>query len=351
MRPFEALGHRGQLGRLRLVGRAALREYGIGDARLTAIRHEHNTTFRVDTATERFLLRINRPGPLGATIVGSEMAWLRALADETDLGVPEPMSTIDGSPTVTARAPGVPGARVCVLLRWQSGRFVPEGRLAEHHLRRVARLQVGLQTHASTWRPPAGFVRPRVDTLTTQAKLASITEAVTDDQARDHPTPADAAALRDLVDRLVGAPASTVLDHAMAAVWATTRALARDAGAVGLIHGDLHQENYLFAGGHARAIDFDDCGWGFRLYDLVVSLWELEEDDGYERLRDALLDEYARHLPLPPDHHRHLRALSALRRLQILAWVLESRDHPGFRDRWPRWAGQEVEGIARVLDA
>ena len=48
--------------------------------------------------------------------------------------------------------------------------------------------------------------------------------------------------------------------------------------ATGLIHADLHYENFLFHDGVARAIDFDDCGWGFYLYDVAVTLWELEED-------------------------------------------------------------------------
>jgi hypothetical protein len=62
-----------------------------------------------------------------------------------------------------------------------------------------------------------------------------------------------------------------------------------------------------------------------------------------------MLDETARHHPLPPDPERHLRAMSALRRLQILFWILESRDHPHFRDRWERWARAEVDGITGVL--
>jgi Ser/Thr protein kinase RdoA (MazF antagonist) len=44
----------------------------------------------------------------------------------------------------------------------------------------------------------------------------------------------------------------------------------------GLIHSDLHQENYLFHRGRVRAIDFDDCGWGHFVYDLAVTLSELQ---------------------------------------------------------------------------
>ena len=43
----------------------------------------------------------------------------------------------------------------------------------------------------------------------------------------------------------------------------------------GLIHADAHLDNVLFDGQQARLIDFDDCGFGYRIYDVAVALWEL----------------------------------------------------------------------------
>ena len=351
MTPFGSLTHRGQVVRLRRVARAALDAYDIDrGARLTPLRHEHNTTFRVESARGRSLLRINRPGDDSVATVASEMAWLRALADHTDLGVPRPVASRDGSDVATAHDPGVPGERTCVLLDWQVGRFVPEGALRPHHLRRVGRLLIGLQEHAWAWAPPVGFRRWRVDTLTRAGRTASIAGTAADARhGVEHPTSQDAAIGRRMVSQALGAEGAAIFDRALAVVRRTTRMLDALPDGFGLIHGDLHQENYLFRDGRACAIDFDDCGWGYALYDLIVTLWELEEDDGFAGLRHALLDEYARHRSLPPEPERHLRALSALRRLQILFWVLESREHPTFRDRWERWARTELDGIAWVL--
>jgi Ser/Thr protein kinase RdoA (MazF antagonist) len=85
------------------------------------------------------------------------------------------------------------------------------------------------------------------------------------------------------------------------------------------------------------------------LYDLAVTLWELEDRDRYPELRDALLDEYSRHLPLPPSTETHLNALFILRRIQILVWILESRHHASFRDHWAEWAGDEINSITVAL--
>ena len=40
----------------------------------------------------------------------------------------------------------------------------------------------------------------------------------------------------------------------------------------GLIHADLLGENILDDGAGLRLIDFDDCGWGFRFYDLGTAM-------------------------------------------------------------------------------
>lgn len=146
---FASLSRRGQLGRLRRVGRTALASYGLDDARLTLQRHEQNTTFRVDARDGRYLLRINRPRVHAQDTIGSEMAWLSALRRDTDLGVPEPVAARNGSFVVVARDAGMPEPHVCVLLHWLDGRFINR-RLAPVHLRRPS--------------PPSGSTHERSDT-------------------------------------------------------------------------------------------------------------------------------------------------------------------------------------------
>ena len=345
MDDFVTLSRRGQLGRLRRLARAALARYGIEDGRLTLQRFEHNTTFRVDTPYERYLLRINRPGVHTVDTIASELAWLTALRNDTDLVVPEPVFALDGSAVVLADDPRVPEPHACVLLRWLDGRFV-DRRLAPVHLRRVGTLTGRLQEHAAEWTSPAEFVRPRVETLTSEARTDSIAGSAALALGGDHPSAADSDRASGLVEALVSSRDAALFEDALEVVRATTRRLATT-GSFGLIHGDLHYENVLFRGGDARAIDFDDCGWGFHLYDLAVTLWELEGRPRYDELRDALLEGYARVSRLPEDHLAHLDALFVLRRMQMLMWVLESRDHPSFRDAWRRWAREELDAIAQ----
>jgi Ser/Thr protein kinase RdoA (MazF antagonist) len=327
-----------------------LNNFGLDGARMTPLRHQHNTTFKVYAEGGPYVLRINRPDVHMAATIGSEMAWLTALRHETDLGVPEPVATLDGSLTVLAGDPGVPESRHCVLLRWLEGRFVDD-RLTPGHLRRVGALEATLQLHAEGWTPPVGFVRPRLDTLTASGKSDSIAASAHLASAGNHPTPADSDRCLELMASLMSPAAEAVVAAALDVVWATTHELVAQPGAFGLIHGDLHYENFSFHLGTARAIDFDDCGWGFYLYDLAVTLWELERRPRYDDMRAALLDEDSRLRPLPVRYPDHLRAFAILRRIQILMWVLESREHAAFRDEWQVWAGEDLAGLTMALEA
>ena len=350
MRPYDSLTGRGQLGRLRVLARAALAQYpGVRDgARLTPLRHEHNATFRVDGRGTSHLLRINRPDLHARATIESEMAWLVALRQDTDLRVPQPVAATDGSHLVTASDTGVPGARSCVLLGWIEGRHV-DRRLTPQHLTRVGGMMAELQVHALGWTPPAGFGRPRLDGLTAAARRESVAGPAAPEPLVI-PAIDDGARAVDMIETLLSRSEAAVAARAIAWAREATGALADRDGARGLIHGDLHQDNVLFTGDGVAAIDFDDCGWGFHLYDIAVPLSELTGRRRFPALRGAFLDAYVRRRSLPADVEPLLASLIAYRGLQLVIWILESREHAGFRDRWRDWAREELAWVAGRVD-
>ena len=109
-----------------------------------------------------------------------------------------------------------------------------------------------MHAHSETWRPPAGFVRRAVDADGLMGAAphwgafwghAALTPAERGSADRD----------RERLHAALGR-------------------LPRDPLWFGMIHADLHHGNLLADGERLTVIDFDDCAFGWHLYDLAVAL-------------------------------------------------------------------------------
>lgn len=350
MKPFDTLTKRGQLQRLRQVGLSALAAYAVPAPRLIPLRHETNTTFRVLAADDQqYVLRIHRPDGHTPAAIRSEVRWLLALRQEIALGTPEPVLTRDGSPLVMAAVPGMPTPRTCVLFRWLEGRFVNE-RLTPQHLEQIGVLTAQLHEHTSRWQPPADFVRGRVDAISAEARRALWSPSTPASSSSIFPADEDVARTLALVSHHCSPQEAAIVERVFAQILAIFHALGEGKDVFGLIHADLHQENYFFQQGTPRLIDFDDCGWGHYLFDFTVTLYELAHHPTYPSLRAALLRGYRTIRPFPEQHEAYLDTFLALRRIQLMIWVIESRDHPAFRAGWAEWARNDVQELGQFLD-
>jgi Ser/Thr protein kinase RdoA (MazF antagonist) len=339
VRPYEQLSRTGQIRRMRRLAQVAVDAYPVETVRITPLMRGYNTTFRVDIADGgRHVLRIQRAGGPTTEMVRSEMTWLAALRRDTDLAVPEPVPTRDGDLLTVAESEGVPGARSCVLYRWVHGRFVDD-RLTPTRLERVGVLMARLQSHGARFCAPEGFRRGPVDHVTSFGR--------TQDDSLSPEVATRAAALVDDVHPAGGGPiVQAVIERARAA----RDSLGTDPEVFGLIHADLHQENYLFQQGEARAIDFDDCGYGPYVYDLAVTLSELKRRPDYQGLRSALLYGYRGVRPLAAEHERLIDVFIALRAVQLMMWTVEHRNQPMFRETWAASTARTLDWLKSFLD-
>jgi len=89
----------------------------------------------------------------------------------------------------------------------------------------------------------------------------------------------------------------------------------------GLIHADLGTEaNVLFHGGEARAIDFDDGGFGYWLYDLAVPMVDWEGEDVWPAYLEALLEGYTGIRSMPEEQLEQLELFQASFRALEIFW-------------------------------
>lgn len=291
---------------MRKLAHTALRVYGLHDARFDLVRQAGNTLYRVYSlprarsepptglfADGQFLLRLHWPGYQTADAIRLELEWLAAMRREKDLPVPEPVATLNGDLVTRVSIPGMPGERDCSLLRWVKGRRVAD-RARSRHYRAQGRLMARFHNFAQEWRCPPGLTKRRYDW-----------------KGLFEENPAACLPVTDVWSML---PRSSVEPFGAVArrVRAVMEAWGEGPRVYGLIHADLGVDaNLLFWQEEPRAIDFDESGFGYWIYDLAIALEHCREDESFPRYRDALMDGYAEFRVLPDEQSRCLELFMA----------------------------------------
>jgi len=281
----------------------ALAAFGGRDARLVAERE--NTVYEAALPEGRAALRLHRPGYQSLDEIRSELDWMQALA-AAGVAVPKPL----GAPVVLATG------RVATAVRWVEGEplgaaGVPlTGSPDEQRARfRAVGLAVARLHEASDGLDLGeGFTRHAwdIDGFLGDAPL----------WGRFWENPTLSAEERRLM-LAARREARGVLED-----------FAARGGDYGLIHADVLRENVLVAGEDVTLIDFDDAGWGFRLYDIATLMSQNEDAPDAGGLRDAALAGYREVRPLSEADAALLPVFVLLRRFASTGWVVP-RAAPG----------------------
>jgi Ser/Thr protein kinase RdoA (MazF antagonist) len=264
MKPFHELTKRGRDRRLRQLALNALRDYPIDVQDITLIANEWNCVFRVDAKDgAKYAMRVCVPHyTLEQT--RSEMTWMTAIRNDTNIPVPKPLKTRARDLVTVATAEGVPEPRQCVIFSWLNGatlnHLTPE--LAFHW----GVLSARLHQHALTFTPPPEFTRPVYD------KIFPFNDerAVMFDDAFQHVMTNPVLFRR-------------ALDHVQAEI----DRLFADKSGLRVIHCDLHQWNVMQYRKRLSVIDFEDVVWGYPVQDVGASLHYVHEHKDYPAIRSA----------------------------------------------------------------
>jgi Ser/Thr protein kinase RdoA (MazF antagonist) len=110
----------------------------------------------------------------------------------------------------------------------------------------------------------------------------------------------------------------------------------------GLIHADLRAANLLKDGSVLHVLDFDDCGFGWHLYDLAASVSFIEDDLRLGQWIGAWLEGYQSVLPLEKRDLLEIPTFIMARRIQLLAWLTSHEDSDPVKGQYPGFAGETV---------
>ena len=232
------------------------------------LRDRENHVYAMALPDARAALRLHRAGYQAPEAIISELWWCGELA-RAGLPVPAPLPATDGSLLVR-----LGDGRHASAIAWIEGEALGEAQtpftrpLAEvlAIYESLGALLARMHQVTDSLTLPDGFTRPRWD------RDGLVGEAPFWGRFWDHP-----AASSD--ERKVLIRARDALREGLG-------------DDVGLIHADVLRENVLVSGRSVRLIDFDDSGFGFRLYDLGTALVQVVDHPALPVIRDALMAGY-----------------------------------------------------------
>lgn len=278
----------------------AVAAFQLGPHSLELISHYTNTVFHLATAHGRYVVRVHRAAGRTRDQVAGEVAWLDALAQETDIRVPSVRRTPSGEAVVSTSIAGDDKDVPVTILERVPGQQVQTKDKNARHFEELGRLGAKLHQHAQAWCPAK---KREVDRPTYKADSV-LNGGVTGPVAAVLGPKADVVneALSLLRDRLAETEAKLGAAH----------------DSFGLIHCDLSFGNVLFGEQGAVPVDFDDCGFGYYLHDFAVPLAGAYQEPRFEERYDAFLGGYRQVLPLAADLLVHLPVFLGLRSAQLI---------------------------------
>jgi Ser/Thr protein kinase RdoA (MazF antagonist) len=270
---------------------------------LRLLRDRENQVLEMELPGRRAALRLHRQGYQAPKAITSELWWCAELA-RAGLPVPGAIPALDGSLLVKLE-----DGRHASAIAWIEGDALGE---ASHGFTRpmsevldiyqslgVLLAQLHRVTDGLTL--PPGFTRPRWD------RDGLVGEEPFWGRFWDHPA-ATSGQRRNLI---------------------RARDFLRERldGEVGLIHADVLRENVLVNDRSVSLIDFDDSGFGFRLYDLGTALVQTVQRTEHVDLRDALMQGYG------TTDREGVEVFTLARALASVGWTIPrlSPDHPVHR--------------------
>ena len=270
---------------------------------LRLINLSENATFAV-TAPDggKWALRVHRAGYHTQAAIRSELAWLQDLRHSGVVVTPVPVVGRNGDIVQIVAQPGLPEPRHVVLSEWEAGEEPGIGQDLTQAFEILGETTARMHRHARTWARPPGFVRPVWDFDTALGETAPHWGRWRDGMG-------------------VNAARADVFGRTVAVIGRRLAAYGQGADRFGLIHCDLRLANLLLDGDRVKVIDFDDCGFGWFMYDAATPVSFYEDAPQVPDLIAAWVRGYRRIADLSPADEDEIATFVMLRRLLLVAWI------------------------------
>jgi Ser/Thr protein kinase RdoA (MazF antagonist) len=282
--------------------------------------HRENSVFKVQTKYGPAALRVHRHGYHSKAAIQSEMQWMAYLASH---GVLAPAPIPNKQRHLLSEVSYHNKTYIVDLLTWLDGEQLGNSTdplvFTKQQLQQIffnlGKTIARMHDLTDAWKTPDGFTRHAWDRdgfIGEQAFWGNFWEAC-DISASDR----------------------QLLVQAREKAGAELDALSKAGADYGLIHADFVRQNILVVGTDVSVIDFDDSGFGFRMYDFATALVKNREEPHYETIKASLFEGYRSSRVLSQLDANSLDLFLALRDFAYLGWMEARRAEPGVEERMP----------------
>ena len=291
--------------RLQPLAERVLRRYPFLTREVEHLATHSNVMYRVVTQSgEQLVLRVGTPHANTRANIDFEVAWLDAIARDTDLNVVAPLRTAGGALIVDEHDPDLGEERPCVLFTWVPGAPLGEG-AGTFGYRLLGQMSASLQRHGRTWAPPSDEMRRWDRVFYYDAERAPV---VIDDPLYGH--------LFDAPRRKTLHTASELATTVLEETWA--------AGAPQVVHGDLHEWNVHLSGSRLHAFDFEDVMMAMPAQDAAICLFHTRGHRRRDEIRAAFRTGFEDVAPWPIADDRQLDGIHAARQILLMNYAAKS---------------------------
>jgi len=267
------------------------------------INLSENATYLVEgPGGYRSVLRVHREDYHTVNAIGCELAWMEALTREGGVETPPAIPGRDGALIQTAGIAGLPRPRQMVMFAFVEGEEPDESADLIGPFEELGEIAAKTHVHSMSWQRPANFERLTWD----YEHILGATPNWGDWRAAPE----------------MGADVLAVLERQQEVIRRRLEAFGMGPRRYGLIHADMRLANLLIHEGSApRLIDFDDCGFGWHMYDFAAGVSFIEDNPQIPALKDAWVTGYRKVLDLPDADEAEIDTFVMLRRMALLAWI------------------------------
>lgn len=292
------------------------------------LKYRENAVFRVELEDEPAALRIHRAGYHDAAALRSELAWMAHLR-ANGLAVPRPIPARDGSLLKHLAGDADFGEQHADAMSWVDGAPLGESgvalnlkgeRLASVFFA-IGSAMARMHSLSDGWTLPSDFRRPAwdFDGLLGERPL----------WGRFWDCAALSTAQREALAKLRLNLQPVLQSHASALDY-------------GLIHADLVRENVFVNGDRVAFLDFDDSGFGWRMFDIATALIKNRSEPEYDSIQRSLIAGYRSEQSLTDETLATLPLFTVLRQLTYIGWFAARPELPDAARRITKFADESL---------